>query len=256
MAQGRATGIVALSQRLPYSRRARGRPPVVLAAYRGLLLGDPARPPELRAADTGGRESTVPQVHQIRQQHRERHREADPEPGPHEEDPGQLDQVQQDQREEDTTAPMQRRDSPPQRGMTTYRGPTNTGNVTTYRGPTNRGGTTRSGDRADRADRAGQKRRRVERMPPWNGTPTAAPGQHPRRGRRPLRLDTLGGVVPARQRGGECQQTGGDEDGEEHRGRHSTPQEKGNLRQATPGQGSHALCHAGAANAPSDRPRA
>ena len=217
MAQGRATGIVALSQHLPYSRRARGRAPVVLAAYRGLLLGDPARPPELQTAEASRSESTLPQVHQIRQQHRERHREADPEPGPHEEDPGQLDQVQQDQREEDTTAPMQRRHSPPQPGMTTYRGPT-------YRAPANSGGgTTRSGDRADRA---GQKRRRVERMPPGDGTPTAAPGQYPRRGRRSLRLDPLGGVVPARQRGGECQQTGGDEDGEEYRGRHSTPQEK------------------------------
>jgi hypothetical protein len=126
-AQGRATRAVPLGQRLPDRRGPQGRTPVVLAAYGGLLLGDPAGPSQAIAANTGSRKSPLPEVHQVGQQHGERHRKADPEPRAYEENPGQLDQVEQHQRQEDPPAPVQSRDATTNGGTTRGRSTTNGG---------------------------------------------------------------------------------------------------------------------------------
>ena len=78
----------------------------------------------------------------------------------------------------------------------------------------------RTGATRDAATEQAHEAGRVDRPGAGHGAATTAPGQHPRRGRRPLHRDPLRAVVPAGERRREGEQTGRGEDGEEHRGRH------------------------------------
>ena len=91
------------SGRLPARRAA-----VVLAPDGGLLGGDPRLPTTECTPTAGGHDGPAAQVDEVRQQHRERDREPDPEPGSDQEDAGQLDQVQQHERDQHAAAAVHR----------------------------------------------------------------------------------------------------------------------------------------------------
>jgi hypothetical protein len=229
MPAGGPAGLVAFLGGTAEGGGAQGGSTVVLAAYGGLLGGDPPGLAQSGTPDPGGDDGPLAQVDQVGQQDQERDREADPEPRPDQDNPGQLNQVEQNQGQEDPAPAVQCCGTAPAHG----RDPRRRSARRDARGKGARRDPRRDSARRDprgsgpRGSNNGSRKHnstgRVDRPPAGDGTTTTAPGQDPRRGRRPLGLDPLGGVVPARQRGGEGQETGGGEHGEKHRGRHATP---------------------------------
>jgi hypothetical protein len=208
---------------LPAGRRTAG----LLAPHLRLPGGEPGCLAGVCTTASAILERPAAQVDDVHHEQRPGHRDAHPEPWSDHRDAGEFHRVEQHQRGQDPPAPVHRSRAAAWPGTPTRRGIL----PSRERSRGDRPGGDRH--RRDRPHRGRPRRRgaqgddehprRVDRPTTGHAAAAAPALQHPRRRLRPLGDQALGRVVPADQRGRECEQPGCGEHGEEHRRRHPQP---------------------------------